>query len=583
MRLGDSKMKAYLHRFIIFAITAFLVITPPITYAASPNGWAVSPADIIIGAAGNTVTAIKGAGSSALQSTVKYAPTAANVGKKIVKGAGGVAVAYAVTELIGAGVDWVLDPANNQIRYTVPADPTNPSLHPYLYYNNSFSPKRFTTVPALATYVIGEANKNWPHIGYVLDSYTSANIRTRNGKAEPYHYQLWPVNKEPNPAYDPNVPPEQKTLPISTVAAKVISNSAAGHAPSQELIKTVIIEDVNAGVLDVPFNTNAIPKVDNPPVPDPNNPPVPNPDVPFDPSSIIAAIKSVMSAVVNMSGVLGAKIDALMIDLGLKQAETIEAITAGTGEIVAANDRTGAKVAEMVAAIEAIEGNTLDGQVINDAVDRVIANDNVKVGDIVAAIEAIEGNTLDGQVINDAVDRVIANDNVNAQAANDVVSQSVDKAIDAADAASQAQVDAIADSSSAVVDAIDAQTGAITQTDPETGDISLKFPTFCGWAGTVCDLADWVMADDTTMEDTPVPVSETVIDQPSSFDKPYISAPSQCPPDVEKNIPIGSNSFNFVIPMTPVCDFGANVISPVLYFIALLQAAFIIGSAFKVG
>ena len=578
MRLGDSKMKAYLHRFIIFAITAFLVITPPITYAASPNGWAVSPADIIMNGATATVTAIKGAGSSALQSTVNHAPTVGNIGKKILKGAGGVAVAYAVTELIGAGVDWVLDPANNAIKYKDQAVVGGEASAGYSWRVDNFPkvPDKYPTPAALAAAIEVAACSGADLITCERTQFkrdgasryvVSFKITRRGGVYTPF-YNLDRVS-DPSQT-ESGDGSDYKSIPISQVADKVISNAAAGHAPSQELIKTVIIDDVNAGALDTPLNINAVPKADAPAIPDPNAPPIdPTEPVPFDPSSIISAIKSVMAAVVNMSDVLGAKIDTLMIDLGLKHDEKLVADAANTAQIVAA--------------IEAIEGNTLDGQVINDAVDRVIANDNARVGDIVAAIEAIEGNTLTGEVINDAIDRVIANDNANAQAANDVVSQSVDKAIDAADAASQAQVDAIADSSSAVVDAIDAQTGAITQTDPETGDISLKFPTFCGWAGTVCDLADWVMADDTTMEDTPVPVSETVIDQPSSFDKPYISAPSQCPPDVEKNIPIGSNSFNFVIPMTPVCDFGANVISPVLYFIALLQAAFIIGSAFKVG
>lgn len=126
-------------------------------------------------------------------------------------------------------------------------------------------------------------------------------------------------------------------------------------------------------------------------------------------------------------------------------------------------------------------------------------------------------------------------------------------------------------------------------TDPENPNPNpnpepTPWPAFCDWATKMCDLADWIMDDEPLPEEeTQIPEQDIELRDPESFDKPYISAPSQCPPDVEKNIPIGSNSFNFVIPMTPVCDFGANVISPVLYFIALLQAAFIIGSAFKVG
>lgn len=134
----------------------------------------------------------------------------------------------------------------------------------------------------------------------------------------------------------------------------------------------------------------------------------------------------------------------------------------------------------------------------------------------------------------------------------------------------------------------DTGTDPETPTDPENPNPNpnpepTPWPAFCDWATKMCDLADWIMDDEPLPEDTQIPEQDIELRDPESFDQSYITAPNQCPPDVEKNIPIGSNSFNFVIPMTPVCDFGANVISPVLYFIALLQAAFIIGSAFKVG
>ena len=53
-------------------------------------------------------------------------PTAANVAKTLGKGVAGVAVSVAVDQLLGA-VDWVLDPANNQITYKHDASPTQPN------------------------------------------------------------------------------------------------------------------------------------------------------------------------------------------------------------------------------------------------------------------------------------------------------------------------------------------------------------------------------------------------------------------------------------------------------------------------
>lgn len=539
-----------LYRKVLYVFLSLAIVFANIqtAYSASPVGWSASPADIIMNGATATVTAIKGAGSRALQSTVNHAPTVGNIGKKILKGAGGVAVAYAVTELIGAGVDWVLDPANNRIKYGGEGTCQGTGWYAYGFEKEI----GFHSSPNGACRAMNA--KYAPSKPWDVTGGNQCNFGA-GGKT----LSFAGVCDASNPTYNPTSEP--KYIPISTVAQKVQSNAAAGHAPSQELIKTVVIDDINAGVLDAPLNTNAVPVADAPPVNPPHDPTQPAP--PFDPSSIIAAIKSVMAAVVNMSGVLSAKIDALMIDLGLKQAETIEAITAGTGEIVAANDRTGAKVAEMVAAIEAIEGNTMDGQLINDAIDRVIANDNAKVGDIVAAIEAIEGNTLDGQVINDAIDRVIANDNANAQSAADAANTAAEAA-KAADAANTA----------AVTDAIGAQTDAMTTTDPTTGEKSLKLPAFCGFAPVVCDyitwvkgeyqtVTDWVKAEPETMPDDPV----VVADDPSGIgnifqDKAeagYVSFESQCPNDVLIPVSLMGASQTLTISYTPFCHFASLI------------------------
>jgi len=544
-------------------------------FAASPAGWSASPADIIINGATATVTAIRGAGSSALQSTVQHAPTVANIGKKIIKLGGGAAAVYAITELLGAGVDWVLDPANNRVIYY-----EDPPQAGYLWRNSAYKQMKYSEIPADACAIaVAQAT---------ITSCSFRFIKVKSDSRVEAHFSYQATGGNGYSFYDyyrvsaiPDYEPEPKYLPISTVASKVQSNAAAGHAPSQELIKTVIIDDVNAGVLDVPLNTNAIPVADAPPVTDPNAPPVdPNaPPVPFDPSSIISAIKSVMAAVVNMSGILGAKIDALMIDMGLKQAETIEAITAGTGEIVAANDRTGAQVAAMVAAIEAIEGNTLDGQVINDAVDRAIAGGDANAADIVAAIEAIEGNTLDGQVINDAIDRVIANDNANAQSAADAASQAASDAA-AADVAN----------TTAVTDAIDAQTDAITTTDPTTGEKSLKLPAFCGFAPVVCEYIDWVKGEYQTMSDFVKAEPEVMPDEPvvvaddpsglggifqDKAEAGYVSFSRECPADVLIPVSLMGASQSLNISYTPFCHF-ASLIRPAVILGAWISGLLII-------
>lgn len=134
----------------------------------------------------------------------------------------------------------------------------------------------------------------------------------------------------------------------------------------------------------------------------------------------------------------------------------------------------------------------------------------------------------------------------------------------------------------------DTGTDPETPTDPENPNPNpnpepTPWPAFCDWATKMCDLADWIMDDEPLPEDTQIPEQDIELRDPESFDQSYITAPNQCPPDVEKSIPVGNQSVNFVIPMTPVCDFGANVINPVIVFMAFIQAALMIGSAFKVG
>lgn len=54
---------------------------------------------------------------------------------------------------------------------------------------------------------------------------------------------------------------EEKYLPIDTVAAQVISNAEAGHAPSQEAVKATALEGFAAGEHDAALDAAAI--IDN--------------------------------------------------------------------------------------------------------------------------------------------------------------------------------------------------------------------------------------------------------------------------------------------------------------------------------
>lgn len=539
-------MNIIIKRGLAFFLSFTIIFSSTSVLAASPVGWATTPADVIMNGATATITAVKGAGSSALQSTVKHAPAAGRVAKHIVKVGSVFAVAMAITQILGDGINWVMDPANNRVKYIVP----NPDNAQMQYSPATWGSGTWYNSPSaacngsLAALKAASSSGTYDGVTVITDGTTCRfNIF---GNTKDHIYKL---NSRPNPAYDPTKPPEEKYLSYSQVAQKIISNAATGEPNSQELVKTVAIEDFNDGVLDTPLNTAAVPKADAPSVPDPNNPPwTPDQPVPpFDPSSIIAAIKSVMAAVVNMSGVLGAKIDALMIDLGLQNDKTNQVINDGMADVVAANDRTGARVGDVVAAIEGLEGNTLDGQVINDAIDKAIEAGHTDKADIVAAIEAIQGNTLTGEVINEAIDRVIAENKLNSDAeiasADAAASASDAIAADAAAAAAQAAEDAKA--------AADAK------------------------AASDAEFKDWAM------QDAPPADDDTALDIPSTDVLPVdtdINFGGSCPANFEVNSSIFGNPINITLfDTSKFCSFLSTFVKFPVYAASSLFALYILG------
>lgn len=88
---------------------------------------------------------------------------------------------------------------------------------------------------------------------------------------------------------------------------------------------------------------------------------------------------------------------------------------------------------------------------------------------------------------------------------------------------------------------------------------------------------------DPDLKDFDVPEGATDLQDPSRFDKNYVSVQAQCPADVVKEIPLPGRSFRLVFEMTPICDFASIYLRPVIIFLAYIYGALSIGNAFKVG
>ena len=287
-----------IRRFFAFVISAFLIFFPVYSYATtSVGGW--SALDTVTAGATNTINAAKTAGGKALKSAITIAPQAGKVGKHLLKGGGAAALLFAVPQILGEGVEWVLDPANNSVRYIDPAaadsgDGGSVPVGGLVASLPEIEGATFASPSSLCAAAAQFAPKDHenPSVGSVRAGDFGASQVWDCGS--PPWRGHWATPKQP-PAEGGSVPEgEQKYLPISTVAAQVISNAEAGHAPSQEAVKATALEGFAAGEHDAALDAAATEAgtdagTENPP--DTENPPTDAP-VPFDPSSIIAAINS---------------------------------------------------------------------------------------------------------------------------------------------------------------------------------------------------------------------------------------------------------------------------------------------------
>ncbi len=215
--VGHRWIKTFLRKIISILIVYSLFFTNTAN-ASSVGGWSMGN-PIAQGAStiyeGSKNVIINGA-NYVKNGTAKITPTAANVAKTLGKGVGGVAVSVVIDELFDA-VDWVLDPANNQIKYKIPKETTCSASScnyridgvgtfatPSLACSAFFAQRKAT-----GRYVIDNGMPNSP--GYCLgklnsDGFTDVVIRVS---------QIIDTSSED----------KEKSIPLTDVAAQVISNA----------------------------------------------------------------------------------------------------------------------------------------------------------------------------------------------------------------------------------------------------------------------------------------------------------------------------------------------------------------------
>lgn len=223
---------------ITLIFLSFVIYFNSITLAnAAVGGWTMSN-PIATGAStvytGTKQLVINGA-DYIKKGTAKITPPATGVAKVLARGVAGYALSVAVEQLLGA-VDWVLDPANNQIVYTkeTSSDPQNPS-NQYIWTYDTVSPtdacKALINRSLLPMFASLEPKfHSISNIKYYFGGASAdCKVEFNNGNINTYE-----VTASLNPAYDPSADDtEQKTLPLDVVAQQVISNAESGDKQAQ--------------------------------------------------------------------------------------------------------------------------------------------------------------------------------------------------------------------------------------------------------------------------------------------------------------------------------------------------------------
>ncbi|WP_151974797.1 virulence factor TspB C-terminal domain-related protein [Acinetobacter junii] len=218
-----GRITSFSKQVIVFFLVTALMIRP--TFAAV-GGWdlknpVAQGASTVYDATKNVVINGK---KFIKESSVKITPTATSVAKVLARGGAGYALSVAVEQLLGS-VDWVLDPANNQIKYKVSTDPIPSGPIVIIYSDQALTNEkaRFSGEPNDA------CNSYAKSIGYKSGYYTGNACAGINDQ---YPSGIF-IDYARAASYVNQGVQEEKSIPLTTVAQKVISNAEGGDVNAQ--------------------------------------------------------------------------------------------------------------------------------------------------------------------------------------------------------------------------------------------------------------------------------------------------------------------------------------------------------------
>jgi hypothetical protein len=235
-------MKTFLKIYISLCLILSPIFFINSANAAGFDGWTLSdlaPSGADTTARGTKPVTIDGK-DYIKRGKAKITPTAAQVSKVLKGGVAGAALSLAVEQMLGV-VDWVLDAANNQIKYKQPAtDPISPQNQYYYQWRGI----KYSTMAPLCIAIFKAQGWAGPITTSLPAGYGCSLVGSIvSPYGPPGSFGDVGAYRVANPAYDPNADEQEKTLPLDAVAQQVISNAEANDANAQ-VATTAAAQDI---------------------------------------------------------------------------------------------------------------------------------------------------------------------------------------------------------------------------------------------------------------------------------------------------------------------------------------------------
>ncbi|MFP0273153.1 virulence factor TspB C-terminal domain-related protein [Acinetobacter baumannii] len=248
----NFKLLTWLQIFIIAIAPNFIFFQAANATTVAGEGWNVTKS-FVRGAStfyDGTKNVMLNGQQYLIKGSAYITPTAGQVAKMIVRTGAVLAVDLAIKALIGA-VDYVMDPANNQVIYYDRNNPTNCLFYSYIVsagpsYKacgleaaaNLAKPYLESTDEIYKSYSLVSCSRKDPSditsAFYYSGTCTFSRIHKRTGESSTSWFS---VNHLTNPAYSPEN--NKKTLPYDAVGSQIISDANSDNANAKAYVSSV--------------------------------------------------------------------------------------------------------------------------------------------------------------------------------------------------------------------------------------------------------------------------------------------------------------------------------------------------------